>query len=93
MDFAQGAVGNVLVDEEAAVFLVVGREMLHTRANPRTLDGIDESRGQFARQIRVLAIRFEVAATERVSGDAYCSALASFSHIQRRPEGPWTSYS
>lgn len=70
VDLAQGALGNLLVDEEAAILLVVGGVVLHTGPNSSSLDRLDVLGGKLARQERVLAVSFKVAPAQRGSWDA-----------------------
>lgn len=70
MDFAQGALRDLLVDEEPTVLLVVRDEVFDARSNAGTLDGVDVLGGQLARQEWVFAVRLEVSSTERCPRDA-----------------------
>lgn len=70
-NFAQSSVRNLLIDEEASRFLVICGKMLNTSANTCILETIDELTGDFAGQVGIFAVGFEVAAAEWCSGNTY----------------------
>lgn len=63
MDLTERAIWDLLIDEKAAVFLVIGCIMLDASGDASGLDGVDESTGELAGQKRVLAVSFEIAAS------------------------------
>lgn len=67
VNLAQGALGNLLVDEETAILLVVGGVVLHTGPYASSLDRADVLSGKLARQERILAVSFKVAPAQRGS--------------------------
>lgn len=72
MNFAECAFGNLLINEETPVLLVVGYIVLDACGDAGGLDSVDESTSELAGQEGVFAVCFEVASTKRVSRCADC---------------------
>ncbi len=65
VQLAQGAFGEQVVHREALGLGVVGDEVLDGGADAARLDALDIAGADLAGQVRVLAVRLEVAAAER----------------------------
>lgn len=69
VDLAKRAVWYLLVDEETAVFLVVGGKVLDACGDACSLYNVDIGASELAAQKGIFGIGFEIATAARVSRD------------------------
>lgn len=75
MNLSQCSIGDLLIDEEPASFLVVCDKVLDAGADSSCLDGVDICSGQLTSEKGVFTIGFEIAAAEGCARDTDCDSV------------------